>query len=221
MIKNGIVYLDKINEAKMEIDLIPRSNRSSRPGYLMKPTSITIHNTGNRKAGATAHTKFIDESTEYISWHFTVDDKYIYQELPITEVAWHAGDGSKGPGNRSSVAIEICEHEGIDWEKSKANAISLIVILLNEMNLTPNDVVPHQKWSGKYCPHKILDEGWNDFVKLIKIEFSRINKIINVSAWAKDSWLKAIDRGIQDGIGPKNNVTEEQLMVFFDILGLL
>jgi len=41
------------------------------------------------------------------------------------------------------------------------------------------------------------------------------------SEWAKESWDKAVAKGIQDGLGAKNNVTEEQLMVFFDKLRLL
>lgn len=43
----------------------------------------------------------------------------------------------------------------------------------------------------------------------------------NVSSWAAESWDKAIKAGINDGEGPQNKVTEEQLMVFFDRLGLL
>jgi hypothetical protein len=39
-----------------------------------------------------------------------------------------------------------------------------------------------------------------------------------ISSWAKDSWEKAKENGINDGKGAKNNVTEEQLMVFFDRL---
>jgi murein DD-endopeptidase MepM/ murein hydrolase activator NlpD len=39
-----------------------------------------------------------------------------------------------------------------------------------------------------------------------------------VSSWAKKSWEKAKEKGINDGKGAKNNVTEEQLMVFLDRL---
>lgn len=41
------------------------------------------------------------------------------------------------------------------------------------------------------------------------------------SSWAKESWEKAVRKGLNDGIGPQNPVTEEQLMAFFDKLGLL
>lgn len=42
-----------------------------------------------------------------------------------------------------------------------------------------------------------------------------------VSDYAKKSWGKAYLKHINDGINPKGIVTEEQLMVFFDKLGLL
>jgi N-acetylmuramoyl-L-alanine amidase len=41
------------------------------------------------------------------------------------------------------------------------------------------------------------------------------------SPWAKEAWEKSIRIGLNDGAGAKNPVTEEQLMVFFDRLGLL
>lgn len=44
---------------------------------------------------------------------------------------------------------------------------------------------------------------------------------VQVSPWAKEAWDKAVAKGVQDGFGPKATVTEEQLMVFFDKLGLL
>lgn len=219
MIKDGLLLNSVIGSAKFKLHLIPISNKTSRPRIKMLPKYITIHNTGNSKADALANSKYVDTATGYVSWHFTVDDKMIYQELPINEVAWHAGDGN-GPGNMQSIGIEICEHQGINWEKAKANAVALIIILMQELNIPLSNVVPHQKWSGKYCPHKILDEGWDKFISLIKKESDK-NMDEKVSDYAQTSWEKAIKKGIQDGKGAKNNVTEEQLMVFFDKLGLL
>lgn len=39
--------------------------------------------------------------------------------------------------------------------------------------------------------------------------------------WGREAWYKAVDKGINDGQGSQDYVTEEQLMVFFDRLGLL
>lgn len=233
MVKNGLLTNSKIGSAVFAVDLIPTSNKKARPGYPMTPKYITVHNTGNssKGAGADSHTKYVNNVDASKSWHFTVDEKKIYQELPLTENAWHAGDGN-GPGNRSSIGIEICENIDGDWKQARRNAILLIVTLLHELKLTPDKVVPHKHWSGKYCPHKILDEGWEKFLSEVKEAYKTYTlegkpMTNEVSPWAKESWEKAKKKickdgkPLNDGLGAKNMVTEEQLMVFFDKLGLL
>lgn len=166
-IKKGIIQENEIFGVPFRVDLIPTSNKTSRPQRKMTPTSITIHNTGNSKSGAdaAANSNYVDNTSSYVSWHFTVDDKEIIQELPINEIAWHAGDGGSGKGNNTSVAIEICEHKGINFQLAKENACKLITLLESE-ETTIKAMYPHKHWSGKYCPHLILDEGWDKFVSL-------------------------------------------------------
>jgi N-acetylmuramoyl-L-alanine amidase CwlA len=167
MIENGIIKVDNIDGVPVIVDLIPVSNKYARPGNPMAPTTVTIHNTGNtnKDANGQMHTEYVDNVKDYVSWHFTVDDFAIYQELPVNENAWHAGDGGEGPGNRTSIAIEICEQPGINWEKAKENAVKLLYFLKqNITSLQADFIVSHQKWSGKYCPHRILDEGWQLFI---------------------------------------------------------
>lgn len=57
---------------------------------------ITIHNTGMAAPSATAKglDEFIRTKTTQSSWHFSLDDKEAYQQLPINEIGWHAGDGT-------------------------------------------------------------------------------------------------------------------------------
>lgn len=79
---------------------------------------------------------------------------------------------------------------------------------------------------GKWAPSATYGE---DIVKMMKqIEETIVpvtpiqeEPIEDVSDWAKEAWLKAKNMGLNDGRGSKNPVTEEQLMVFFDRLGLL
>ena len=170
MIKNGLIDVSNIDGVPVRIDLIPKSNKTSRPQYKMTPRLICIHNTGNKAKGANAkmHTQYVDNTTNYVSWHFTVDDKEIFQELPINESAWHSGDGSKGKGNRTAIAIEICENEGIDWEKAKLNAVKLIHFLMKYVKTLNNaPIKTHKYFSGKYCPHRILDEGLGKFLATV------------------------------------------------------
>lgn len=156
----------KIGNATVIVDIIQKGNPEIRPGTSMKPKKLTTHNTGNASKGANAraHNTYIHnlasyhpKDTTHVSWHITVDDKFIYQHIPFDEIAWHCGDGSGvTSGNRTSIGIEICENPDMNYKQAEENAIALTVLLMKEFKLTPNDVVPHQHWSGKYCPRVIL-----------------------------------------------------------------
>lgn len=156
-IVNGI-----ITECSLPVrqHIIPTSNKTSRPQLKLIPESITVHNVGNNTT-AKQNTEYIDKAYDrYASWHFTIGDGVIYQELPINEVAWHAGDGSKGPGNRTSIGIEV-----IETEEAETMAINFIKILKKELGISI--IVPHKHWSGKNCPRKILPH-WKEFVGRIE-----------------------------------------------------
>jgi N-acetylmuramoyl-L-alanine amidase len=144
-------------------DFIPKGQKN-RPGNNMTPKYITVHNTANaaKNANTEMHARYVKNPTTATSWHFTVDDgDVIYQHLPTNENGWHAGDGN-GPGNEI-IRIEICENEGIDENKANDNAVSLIKKLMKELNIPIANIVPHQKWSGKKCPHKLLPI-WSSFI---------------------------------------------------------
>ncbi|MCM3276694.1 N-acetylmuramoyl-L-alanine amidase [Bacillus velezensis] len=148
---------------KITKDFIPVGH-NNRPGYAMNPAYITVHNTANTTKGASAamHAQYEKNPETPTSWHFTVDEKEIYQHLPLNENGWHAGDGNSGNGNRKSIGIEICENSDGDFEKAVANAQWLIKKLMKEQGISLANVVPHQHWSGKYCPRKLLDR-WDSF----------------------------------------------------------
>ncbi|AZJ43687.1 N-acetylmuramoyl-L-alanine amidase [Bacillus velezensis] len=148
---------------KITKDFIPVGH-NNRPGYAMNPAYITVHNTANTARGANAamHARYEKNPETPTSWHFTVDEKEIYQHLPLNENGWHAGDGNSGTGNRKSIGIEICENSDGDFEKAVVNAQWLIKKLMKEQGISLANVVPHQHWSGKYCPHKLLDR-WDSF----------------------------------------------------------
>ncbi|TWM32253.1 N-acetylmuramoyl-L-alanine amidase XlyA [Bacillus licheniformis] len=173
--------VNTIGKAKVIVDIVPKGNPEIRPAYAMKPSYITIHNTGNsgRGANAKAHNNYIHnmaklkpKDTGYASWHFSVDDKNIYQHLPLNETAWHTGDGSGSKsGNMTSIGIEICENVDMaDYGQAEENAIALTVYLLKQLGISVNNVRPHQAWSGKYCPRVILkrDGSFTPFHNRIK-----------------------------------------------------
>lgn len=156
-----------LGKAQVIVDIVPKGNVEIRPGYPLNPKFITIHNTGNsgRGANAKSHNIYIHNQsvlpvakTGYASWHFSVDDKFIYQHLPLNETAWHTGDGAGAKsGNMTSIGIEICENVDMEnYAQAEENAIALTVYLLKQFNLPATNVKPHQAWSGKYCPRVIL-----------------------------------------------------------------
>lgn len=158
-------------EKKIIVDLIPKGNKN-RPGYTMKADFITVHDTGNSKAGADAlmHAKYISKPTTADSWHYTVDDQRIVQHLPLTENGWHAGDGKNGAGNRRSIGIEICQNKGIDRAKAEALTTELIAYLILTQSIPIEKVYQHNHWNGKNCPGVIRSRqgAWNELMGKIK-----------------------------------------------------
>ncbi|WP_212924110.1 LysM peptidoglycan-binding domain-containing protein, partial [Bacillus licheniformis] len=88
------------------------------------------------------------------------------QGIPTNRNAWHCGDGN-GPGNRSSIGVEVCYSKsgGAKYKAAEKLAIKFIAQLLKERGWGVDRVKKHQDWSGKYCPHRVLDEGRWDAVK--------------------------------------------------------
>lgn len=145
--------------------IVPAGNIDIRPQNPMKARYITIHETANteRGANAEAHAKYLyNQATQgtfrTASWHFTVDDKQIYQHLPTNENGWHAGDGN-GPGNRESIGIEIAVNQDGDYNKALENAKRLAGYLMNKEGIPASNIVKHQHWSGKKCPDIMISRG--------------------------------------------------------------
>ncbi|SFH22844.1 N-acetylmuramoyl-L-alanine amidase [Desulfotomaculum arcticum] len=149
-------------------EILPEGLKA-RTGCPMEPKYITIHNTGNSNPGANAagHSRYLQGGNSgSTGWHFTIDDKEIIQHIPANEVVYHAGDGKDGPGNTTSIGIEICQNKDGDLEKAISNAVFLIRQLMEQYNIPLENVVPHRRWSGKYCPEKILPR-WDEFIDTV------------------------------------------------------
>jgi N-acetylmuramoyl-L-alanine amidase CwlA len=162
------VDVSTIGKAKVIVDIVDKGNYEIRPEYEMNPDEIAVHNTGNsgRGAGAKAHNVYIHNQaklpvykTGYASWHFSVDDLFIYQHIPLDESAWATGDGGAvGSGNRRAIQIEICENVDMEnYAQAEENAIALIKYLIEKLNINVQKVKPHQAYSGKHCPRVILN----------------------------------------------------------------
>jgi N-acetylmuramoyl-L-alanine amidase CwlA len=175
----------RIDEAFRQLnvvqDFIPIGN-SNRPGRRLEPTLITIHNTDNDSPGANAaaHAKYqkgADARKREVSWHFTVDDKSVFQSLPTNEIGWHAG---KRQGNATSIGIEICMNPELDVPATYDRAALLTAVMAFQHNISvARGVVTHQSWTGKHCPRVLLDkpDGWKDFLAQVKAHFDELENV--------------------------------------------
>jgi len=144
--------------------------------YEMNPTEITFHNTYN-DASASAEVRNVRNNSTGTSFHTAVDDFEVQQVVPFNRNAWHAGDGVSGTGNRKSIGVEICYSKsgGSRYRKAELNAIDHISDLMIRFGIPISKVKTHQERNGKYCPHRMLDEGrvaWfkNELVKAVNIK---------------------------------------------------
>lgn len=159
-------------------NLIPESQYSTKCPYTMTPKGICIHNTAN-DAPAINERNYMaraDNQNE-VSFHIAVDDNQAIQCIPLNRNAWHAGDGGSGQGNRNYIALEICYSRsgGERFIKAEQRAAKEVAALLKEYGWNINNVKKHQDFSGKYCPHRTLDMGWQRFLNMVQIELNNLN----------------------------------------------
>jgi N-acetylmuramoyl-L-alanine amidase len=162
----------------------------------MQPSYITVHSTANRGASAYNHALLLQNKgirsrnnprfgrSGWVTWHYSVDDRGAWQHLLPTEQGDHADYG--GPGDRSSIGIEICEFSNkAQQAKAIDNGARLTASLADRYGIPSSRIVPHRHWPrwdfkyGKPCPRILLErdrrapggwrEGarWNDFIRLV------------------------------------------------------
>ncbi len=168
---------------KVRQNLMSSSLYNWKSPYSMKPTRIVVHNTAN-DASADQEIRYMNKSQaeggRQTSFHYAVDDIEAVQGLPENRNGWHAGDGGNGKGNREGIAIEICYSKsgGERFIKAEQNAVELIVDILKRYGWGIEKITKHQDYSGKYCPHRTLDMGWDRFINMIKEKLNEISKPI-------------------------------------------
>lgn len=157
-------------------NLVPASKYSVKCPNPMVPKFIVVHNTAN-DASAANEIAYMIRNDNQTSFHFAVDDKEIIQGIPENRNAWHAGDGN-GPGNRKGLSIEICYSKsgGPKFIAAEKLAAEFIASKLRERSWGIDRVRKHQDFSGKYCPHRTLDMGWQRFLNMVAKELNPVEK---------------------------------------------
>ena len=158
--------------------IIPKEKYSLKCPYAMTPTRIVVHNTAN-DASAIKEITYMINNNSSTGFHYAVDDIQVVQGIPENRNAFHCGDGRNGIGNRQGIGIEICYSKsgGEKFTTAEKNASKFIAQLLIKYGWSIDQVTKHQDYSGKYCPHRTLDLGWNRFLNMIKANMPSTFKV--------------------------------------------
>ena len=169
-------------------DWIPDGKFGRQIHIPLHATYITVHSTESPGGTAAVHARLLREgqiraTTQwnkrgYNFWHFTVDDRETIQHLPLNETGEHADH--EGPGNMTSIGIEICEfHEPERQRAAIERCAHLVAWLRRKYGIPLEHVVPHYHWTmvhynnwHKPCPHILMDNGqpgakWQGFLDLV------------------------------------------------------
>jgi len=177
---------------RMVTDYIPKGKHGRWKHRPMKARYITIHSTQNYTGDARAHAKALKRgalrgrnSLGYLTWHFTVDDSVTIQHLPLNERGEHAD--FDGPGNLTSIGIEMCEHRGNNLGFTIDKTARLAAYLMHTQDIPLRNVVPHYHWPregrnppNKNCPHFLLDNGkpgrkWKVFLRKVEAYYKAMS----------------------------------------------
>ncbi len=176
-------------ELNLKVDLIPEGKYGRRLFREMTPQYITIHSTQNPTGDAYAHAKALNRGAlrggvcGYLCWHFTVQGDTVIQHLPTSERGEHAD--FDGPGNRYSIGIEMCEHQGNDQVATMERTAKLAASLMYYHKIPIENIRAHYHWPregystpNKDCPHFLLENGqpgptWRWFVGRINRHYQR------------------------------------------------
>lgn len=193
-----------MNKEVAGMDIIKRfvskEKYSIKCPYTLSPIGITVHNTAN-SASAANEIAYMAGNDKEISYHFAVDEKEIIQALPLDRNGWHAGDGATGSGNRRTIAIEICRSTSDDLNlfiQAEKNAAWLCASLCLQYGWSTKDIYTHKHWSGKNCPHKTLELGWDRFLAMVEQNMTEMRKqekkgdFANMTADQKKSYVKGL-----------------------------
>ena len=168
--------------------IVPAGRYGRHVEFPLHATYLTIHSTDNRNATALQHARGMASGafrgrskwnrTGYLTWHFTVDDVQAIQSLPLNIQGEHADHD--GPGNTSSIGIEICEFRNPARQAAAIErAARLAAWVANEKGIPTDHIVPHYHWPQhhfhnyqKNCPRILLEGGrpgprWDAFLRKI------------------------------------------------------
>lgn len=162
--------------------ICPTSKYSIKCPDITTKDGICVHNTAN-DATAMAEISYMLGNNNKVSFHAAVDNERVVTGLPFERSCYAAGDGRYGNGNAHKINIEICYSKsgGDRFEEAENLAACYIAYLLKQYGWGIDKVSKHQDYSGKYCPHRTLDLGWERFLNKIREQLGLQQEVIDNS----------------------------------------
>lgn len=149
--------------------ICPEEKYETKCPLVVEQEGITVHNTYN-DASAMAEASYMIGRPDKVSFHVAIDDYRVVECLPFNRSCFAAGDGRYGFGNAKTINIEICHSKsgGEAFDNAERLAAEYIAMKLKEYGWGIDRIGTHQDRSGKYCPHRTLDYGWERFLNMIE-----------------------------------------------------
>ena len=132
--------------------------------------NIIVHYTGNysKTANAEGHYNYFNSGDRKSSADIFVDDMSTWRINDYKQFyTWAVGDnanyaGRKGKMNINSVHVEICVNGNLELAIKRSQEV--VYFLMQDLNLTIDDVYRHYDCSGKICPPFLIDTvEWNKY----------------------------------------------------------
>lgn len=139
-----------------------KEEKWSQFGFERDPNDIrfiVIHNTNNYELSARQLFNWLnDSSKENQGTHFIVDKDETMECMPLTWAVYHTGKGLDD-GNKYGICIQIVSKLNVEeYLEGEEKAIELIRDLMEEYNLTKNDIYFHNDFNPRaHCPNDIFN----------------------------------------------------------------
>lgn len=121
---------------------------------------IVMHYTAGNGDSAKGNINYFNSKYIGASAHFFVDEKEIWQNVPIDKIAWHCGTTGKyysSCRNSNSIGIEMCSRKNSYGQyyikdETVSNAVKLVKYLMDVYNIPIERVIRHYDVTHKCCP---------------------------------------------------------------------
>lgn len=164
--------------------LIQQSKYGIKAPNITNKKGVCVHNTAN-DAPAKNEIAYMAKNNNKVSYHIAIDDVEAIQAIPFNRSAYHAGTSD---GNNNYIGVEICYSKsgGPKFVKAEENTAEVVAQILISNNWGIDKVKKHQDFSGKYCPHRTLDLGWNRFLNMVRSKLGQGPSLETERTYLKD-----------------------------------